>query len=311
MPFFSIIIPSYNRAKMIEDTVSSIQKQSFTDWECILVDDGSEDNTKDVVEKISKQDSRIKYVYQVNKERSAARNNGINHSTGQYICFLDSDDSFLEDHLQSLFDTITLKNNPIAFLFTNHIIHTEGTFSKELPPSIGKDVIEYLFYNSIIPARVCIHASILESEKFDEDIVIVEDLLLWVRIALKYPVIHVEKSTVIYNLHEDNSVNLKNNSATKRLKGLNVFLKKYPECVARVSRKIWKDIVGETHFSLMKYYLYKGDRFLGLKHLIVSIFYQKNNKIKHKIFLFWKILLNRSIPEYFYEPRMKLKENKN
>ena len=68
------------------------------------VDDGSTDNTKQIVNKIS--DNRIKYIYQENSERSAARNNGINHSNGEWICFLDSDDSYKESHLNNFYKEI-------------------------------------------------------------------------------------------------------------------------------------------------------------------------------------------------------------
>jgi glycosyltransferase involved in cell wall biosynthesis len=69
---FSIIIPTYNRADLIPETIRSVQNQTFKDWECIIVDDGSTDNTKSIIEDLIKQDSRIKYVYQENAERSAA-----------------------------------------------------------------------------------------------------------------------------------------------------------------------------------------------------------------------------------------------
>ena len=80
-PFFSIIIPTYNRAHIIHRPIDSIIAQTFTDWELIIVDDGSIDDTKSIVDLY--QDERIRYVRQENKKESAARNNGICLSNGE------------------------------------------------------------------------------------------------------------------------------------------------------------------------------------------------------------------------------------
>ena len=130
MPFFSVVIPTYNRAHLISDTIQSVIQQYFTDWELLLVDDGSEDNTKEVIEAISKTDKRIRYIYQENAERSAARNNGIKHAKGQYICFLDSDDQYLPNHFETFKHEIDKLNSPIALFFTDHICNTNGTIHK-------------------------------------------------------------------------------------------------------------------------------------------------------------------------------------
>ena len=98
-PFFSIIVPTYNRAQNIKGAIESVLLQTYTSWELIIIDDGSTDHTKEVISKFT--DTRINYIYQKNQERSCARNNGIKVAKGQYICFLDSDDFYLANHLQS------------------------------------------------------------------------------------------------------------------------------------------------------------------------------------------------------------------
>ena len=97
MPFFSIIIPTYNRAHVIMRPIDSVLRQTFEDWELIIVDDGSTDDTKSIIE--SYHDNRIRYVWQENQERSAARNHGIALAKGEWICFLDSDDDYYPNHL--------------------------------------------------------------------------------------------------------------------------------------------------------------------------------------------------------------------
>lgn len=89
MLHFSVIIPTYNRASMLPKAIESVLAQTYPNWELIIVDDGSTDNTKELVANFIEKDGRIKYIYQENAERSAARNNGIKNAKGEYICFLE------------------------------------------------------------------------------------------------------------------------------------------------------------------------------------------------------------------------------
>ena len=111
--FFTIIIPTYNRANFLPNTINSVIKQTYSNWELIIIDDGSTDHTKQVV--ASFQDERIKYIYQENAERSAARNNGIKNATGEWVCFLDSDDYYLPNHLEEFH--LFIKNHNISKAF--------------------------------------------------------------------------------------------------------------------------------------------------------------------------------------------------
>ena len=160
MPFFSIVIPVYNRSLFIKEAINSIQNQTFKDWECIVIDDGSTDDSAAVIKRLVEVDVRISYIYQKNAERSVARNNGIKNSKGNYVCFLDSDDQFLPTHLQGLYDNIQQKGFPKAFFFTNYILSKRGEIQSQDLPTLKGDVLTYLFYNPIIPARVCIHSAI-------------------------------------------------------------------------------------------------------------------------------------------------------
>ena len=129
---FSIVIPTYNRAHILPETIQSVLKQSYSNWELLIVDDGSTDNTKDFILNVN--DDRVKYIYQENAERSAARNNGIKNSSGDWVYFLDSDDSFKENHLQTFYDNIQAdkkQNLGIKLYFTsqetNHVLNKKST----------------------------------------------------------------------------------------------------------------------------------------------------------------------------------------
>ena len=99
-------MPTYNRSELISRAIDSVINQSYENWELIIIDDGSTDNTYETVNKFILSEKRIKYFFQKNQERSAARNNGIRNSNGNWICFLDSDDIFHKTHLEKFSEEI-------------------------------------------------------------------------------------------------------------------------------------------------------------------------------------------------------------
>lgn len=103
MPYFSIIIPTYNRGWILGKTIQQIQNQSFTNWELIVVDDGSTDNTRETVLQFAEQDKRIKYIYQTNARQAAARQKGLENTNGTWITYMDSDDEIYPDYLQTAY----------------------------------------------------------------------------------------------------------------------------------------------------------------------------------------------------------------
>jgi glycosyltransferase involved in cell wall biosynthesis len=305
MPFFTIIIPTYNRAELIIPTIDSVSNQDFTDWECIIVDDGSTDNTKEIVESLALIDNRIKYIYQKNSERCVARNNGIKNAKGDYICFLDSDDLYHKNHLSNLYEKICKLNHPIAMCFTNYLIAKNNKIIEPKISKLSNDLINYIAYNPIIPSRVCIHKEILETERFEVDILNGEDTLLWFKIALIHPIFHFENPTVIYSLHSDNSVNIANGGGIRRLKGFKLFFDRYPKIKKEIPKYIRCFLFGDTHFSIAKYYLYNNKKRSAIKHILLSIIYQKKHpQLKHKVYILFNLLINKENPEY-----QKLKQN--
>src|SRR5579872_1380284 len=106
-PFFSVIVPTFNRARLISRAVESILSQNFEDMEIIVVDDGSLDNTGDVVRIFSERDMRISYHYSENQGAAAARNLGCSFASVKYFTFLDSDDEYLPNHLAILEEMIS------------------------------------------------------------------------------------------------------------------------------------------------------------------------------------------------------------
>lgn len=96
----SIIVPCYNQAEYLSETLDSVLAQTYSNWECVIVDDGSNDNSREISQKYVNKDCRFKYIYQENQGPSVARNNGIRHSDGYYILPLDADDLIADTYVE-------------------------------------------------------------------------------------------------------------------------------------------------------------------------------------------------------------------
>lgn len=130
MPLFSIIIPSFNRAAIISKTLDSVLAQTFKDWECLVVDDNSTDNTKEIVEKYHVKNERIHYLTNKRvKGAQGARNTGILHSKGCYVSFLDSDDRWGPCMLQKQMEQYASSERVGCVYSDVHFISTEGVES--------------------------------------------------------------------------------------------------------------------------------------------------------------------------------------
>ncbi|MEE9372239.1 MAG: glycosyltransferase family 2 protein [Saprospiraceae bacterium] len=123
-PFFSIVIPTYNRAKLIKNTINNILNQTFQNFEIIIVDDGSTDNTSEVIQKEFDGNNKIKYFKKHNEERGKARNYGYVRAKGEYVVFFDSDDIMLPHNLEILYDGI--KREHPNFIASQYIIVDEN-----------------------------------------------------------------------------------------------------------------------------------------------------------------------------------------
>jgi glycosyltransferase involved in cell wall biosynthesis len=133
-PKISVIVPTYNRSELLPRAINSILNQTFKDFELIIVDDGSTDNTKKIIEKYSENDSRIKYIYQENSGGPPRpKNTGIKIAKGNYIAFLDSDDEWLPSKLEEQIKKYIEndKNHNIGLVGCGAIIINKATKEKE------------------------------------------------------------------------------------------------------------------------------------------------------------------------------------
>lgn len=206
MVFFSIVIPLFNKANHVENTIKSILSQTFIDYEIIVINDGSTDNSEALIRNFN--DNRIQIYSQKNQGVSAARNLGIEKSKGKLIAFMDADDYWFPDHLQELANLYY--DFPNCGIYCSH--HKIGISKKhfQIPVYNGIDqsfrgiVSDYFFSNK--PFRItwtsslAIPKEILQKfEGFTPGVTNGQDLELWTKIGIEHTVALTNKTTAIYN----------------------------------------------------------------------------------------------------------------
>lgn len=200
MPFFSVIIPVYNRAHRLPYVLKSLKQQTFLDFETIIVDDVSTDNSYQVAMDYELP-NKIVLRNERNCERCVTRNRGIDLAKGQYICFLDSDDYHLPEHFQKLHEFIVSNGNPTAFFFTNAWNETEDGIrtDRSCPDFENYNPYTYFLRYTVNPQRWAVHRDILREVRFDPTVTIAEDMDLSLRIVEKgFPVFQLNERTTVY-----------------------------------------------------------------------------------------------------------------
>lgn len=146
-PLFSVVIPAYLRSESIVPTLQSVAEQTFTDWECIVVDDGSPNAAVLKAEVQSMNDYRFKYVWRENGGGSAARNTGVGHASGSFIAYLDSDDLFLPHKLQRIAEVLPEVDANVCIFSYVLMRRGEGADWRrpDRPIRSGEDLIDYYF----------------------------------------------------------------------------------------------------------------------------------------------------------------------
>jgi len=150
-------------------------------------------------------------------------------------------------------------------------------------------MIDFFINESVIPARVCLSRSILDSFQFDNDCIVVEDTVLWTAIMDKYPVGYIPIHSVTYNLHEDNSVNiLKNNAYKQRLIGLKKLFYKY-KVGSKISNKTKKTHMNRCYIGIADFYLNNDSRIKSKIYILFALLHFPFIETKHKLkYLFLK-----------------------
>jgi teichuronic acid biosynthesis glycosyltransferase TuaG len=187
-PLVSVIIPAYNAEKYLDETIKSILAQTYSNWELIVVDDGSTDGTASLAKKYAAQDKRIAYLYQTNQRMASARNTGIKHASGKYIAFLDADNLFLRNKLAV--QVAHLETNPGAGVSYAKILHfRDGApnvlYENKNESPLAEDQFRDLLYrNSINVLSVLIRRECFDKYgAFKENWRACDEQYVWINLA--------------------------------------------------------------------------------------------------------------------------------
>ena len=214
MPKISVIIPLFNKGFIISETLQSVLAQTFTDFEIVIVNDGSTDNGFEVVSKFS--DNRINLFQQENKGAAAARNLGIEKATGELIAFLDADDYWFPNHLEEIFKLYT--DFPNCGMYGSRYlmkISEKKTIKTTYSPSVSNDFRGILpdFFKASKAYRVGLTSAIAIPKRvlqnnflFNLEISSGQDLELYTKIAIEKSVAITNSFTVEYNFSLDNQL---------------------------------------------------------------------------------------------------------
>ncbi len=223
----SVVIPAYNRADLILETIQSVLAQTFTDYEIIVVDDGSTDNTAEILRELI-ESGKIQYVWQENQGESAARNHGLRLAQGEYIAFLDSDDLWLPQKLEA--QVSYLDAHPEAGLAQSSFTKFDDATGEDLGTRSGAWFSGWIYpeilmhWSDLMAAdAVLIPAKVIERVGgFDEKLRRGEDLDLWRRISRYYPFAAMPEILTKVRVHS-NSVSANKAEASKAFR---IYLEK-------------------------------------------------------------------------------------
>lgn len=249
---FSIITPTYNRADKIGIAIQSVLDQSCQNFELIIVDDGSTDNTEDVVN--SFEDHRLFYFKKKNEERNIARNYGIKKATGEYICFLDSDDILYSNHLSEAKLLIDQKNNPEVVHLNFEFIGSENKPSSITAINKDRVNIDLIDSNMLLINSIFIRNDIANKFHFLESPVAVvgEDLYLWLRLASRFKIHLSLKVTNAVREHNKRSLN-------------NIDVDKLELGTKEIHFALNKDL------DFIKYYGWRAKRYFAYSYIFLSL----------------------------------------
>ncbi|MDZ4711874.1 MAG: glycosyltransferase family 2 protein [bacterium] len=207
----SVIIPCYNSVLFLRQALESVLWQTYTEWECILVDDGSTDDSADIFKEYMKMDTRYVYHYQENGGLATARNAGIDLAKGDYIQFLDADDVLLQRRLEKC--VAVFQTNPdFKVLYSEYMLFSKTMgFYKVLPSKIAiQDQLYALLFEFNKSFVIPIHsfffrAEVVKKNKFDESLLsFAEDNEFRIRLALNgFHFDHMYEVLLIYRLNEN------------------------------------------------------------------------------------------------------------
>ena len=230
MPKVSVIIPTFNRAEFLCSTITSVLNQTLQDFEIIVIDDASQDHTREVVNSLN--DKRIRYIcHERNKGVAAARNTGVVNAKSDYIAFLDDDDEWFPEKLQKQFDLLESCPPIIGVVYTGSFIveeYSKKILAKVFPKKRGDIFDEVLTTNRVADtSTIFLRKQCFEKVGFfDEDLHFGEDYDMWLRISKEFQFEYVNELLINKCVLHNNRPSLSHNYESV-IRNIEMSLKKH------------------------------------------------------------------------------------
>ncbi|WP_332899995.1 glycosyltransferase family 2 protein [Haladaptatus sp. CMSO5] len=291
MPTVSVVIPTYNRSEEVTHAIDSVLAQTYDDFELLVVDDGSTDDTKEVV--TGYDDDRVKFIeHEENQGAPAARNTGIEHAEGEYVAFLDSDDEWLPLKLERQVDYLESKGDGWVAVYCDVDMKTKGTsgpmrslaasfLSKsdpETPTEGGDELVEEVLADrlhtsagSTLMVRTDVARKI---EGFDTTFRRFQDPEFLMRVLREGKLAHVAEPLVVRHESGDPPADIVREADEK-------YLEKFADVVDDLEAK-GHDVRGSHNLVLAKLYLNEGNLMTGLQYFVRS-----NARARHYPGILW------------------------
>lgn len=269
---FSVIIPAYNAEPFIRNSIQSVLAQTVDDFEIVVVDDGSKDNTKEVIKSI--EDLRIRYIYQENAGVSAARNKGIQSAKGEYVCFLDADDLWKPNHLEVLTNLINKYPEASVYLTGYEILLHNGKTILKCCPLVNGDMQSHNVFKQIWEHGYFIHTNSIACKSaafntvglFEVGIKNGEDDDMWYRLFSFFSAAISREITTTY-------IRENSNATVKRMFVDNwVFLQRVDQImgspvVSSEKKDYLRHLLEQRKLSFVRYCILVGDKKTARKQM--------------------------------------------
>lgn len=310
----SVIIPVYNGERFISDAIESVINQIYRDFEIIIIDDGSTDNSRLIINEYLKIYSNMRYIYQSNQGPSKARNNGFIHSSGEYIAFLDADDIFEPNRLEEAVKVLDQNNsidvvyNPVYLINSNNdilkLLEAEVTFGHR------EDMLAYTLFRQTIPCppSLLLRRKCLEAVKYPEDMIYAEDYLFTIKLLEQFNFYYLDFVLYRYRRHEENLTNkhnLQKNNEIEVIKNIgkenlikvvnksNYTIEEKNFLIAKILYKI------ENYNDSIHYLNLLNDNNMLKNFYLGNCYYKLDYMNKAKFYYEQSILLDNSLSEVY------------
>ncbi len=286
MPVFSVIIPTYNREKLISRAIDSVLVQSFRDFELLIIDDGSKDNTESIIQAYVKKDNRVHYFYKENGGQNSALNLGIKHAKGMYIAFLDSDDIWMEQKLEKVFQKF--QTDPDLGV----VYHRTGYINKGKCQTVHEDYLEGYIYKEVLDQEflssptsfVAKRRCIEQVGGYDESFVMFQDDDMCFLLAKKFKIGVIKEVLGVLGGEANDRIS---SDPFKTAKYYVILINKYKRDILDVcgSQKL-----ADMYYKAGKNYSYIKDRNMAMKQFDFIKKYDVEGKYQNCNFsvVFWK-----------------------